>query len=79
MKAELHEMQKDLLAITADLGGMATNLGEADDWAQDGRDEEAALSLEAVSAGATDATERLRRIALKCEELCAAVNAGAKR
>lgn len=70
-------MQEVLLAAMSDVGGMAQNLGEADDWAKEGFDEEAALSLEAVSTGATDATERLRRIALKCEEICATVKARA--
>lgn len=71
MKLDIGAMQVELLAAVVDIGGMSTNLAEADDWAGDERYEETKLSLEAVSAGATDAVERLRKIALKCEELCA--------
>jgi hypothetical protein len=71
VKAEIEALQRELLAAVADIGGMATNLTEARDWMQDMHAGEAKLSLEAVSAGAVDATERLRTIALKCEELCA--------
>ena len=70
MKPEIESMQQELRAAVADIGGMATNLAEAADWAGDDRAEEAMLSLEAVSAGTEDAVARLRAVALKCEEIC---------
>lgn len=75
MKEAIDFLQRTLLAAVADLGGMATNLDEARDWADDGRDEEARLSLEAASAGAADVLERLRAFALKAEEACTALTA----
>jgi hypothetical protein len=78
VKREITAMQEELLAAVGDLGGMGTNLAEAKDWANDDRDEEARLSLEAVTAGADDVLQRLRTITLKCEELCAAKAAKGK-
>ncbi len=69
MKADIEAMQLELLAAVADIGGVAANLAEASDWAGDDRAEEALLSLEAASIGLADAHLRLRKIALKCEEL----------
>ena len=62
MKARIAAMQAELLAAVADIGGMAGNLAEAADWADDGRAEEARLSLQAVCLGAEDAMQRLRTI-----------------
>lgn len=76
-KIEIEAMQKELLTMISHLGGMAQNLDEAGDWASDDKPEEAALSLEAVSSGAEDALQSLRRIALKCDEICSRKAVGA--
>lgn len=69
LKIEIEAMQKELLQVVSDLGGMAQNLSEAEDWAGDDRAEEALFSLEAAATGGEDAVEKLRRIALKSAEL----------
>lgn len=76
-KIEIEAMQKELLAMITHLGCMAQNLEEASDWTGDEKHEEAALSLEAVSSGAEDALHSLRRIALKCDEICSRKAVGA--
>lgn len=69
MKHEIEAMKEALLALMSHLGGMAENLKEAGEWAGDARAEEAKLSLEAVGAGAEDAHDELRKIALQCAEI----------
>ncbi len=69
LKIEIGALQTALLAVVADIGGIATNLDEADGWAGDVREEEALLSIEAAATGADDAMENLRQIALKIAEI----------
>ena len=76
-KILIEEMQKELLSLVSHLGGMAQNLEEASDWAGDDKGEEVALSLEAVSTGAEDALQSLRKIALKCDEIISRKAVGA--